>query len=145
MKRKGLFFSALITVVITALGVSIIACDNEEEKDSNSGVVYDNGTIDGTFTGKEDNYDSSYTIVFKTDGTGTYTNRVKNSGSGGDYYTYTGTLTYVMTSANGGVMCVKVKSPEPEYMDDYSVMFCFAIKDNMMYLLEGDDGLVISK
>ena len=138
MNRKGLFFSVLIIMVVTVISVSISACENEKnDGGGNSGVAYMD-FIEGTWTGGEEKV--NYTFGFNKDGTGTY---VCNSQSSGNQ-TYTGTFTYFMTGNNSGFMVVKYRADffgPGEYGRE---MYYFVIENNKMYLLEGDDGLILS-
>ena len=138
MKRKGLFFSVIVIMMITILGVCTIACDNEKgNSDENSDVAHV-GFIEGPWTGGEEY--ANYTFVIKKDGTGTY---VCNSHSSGNQ-TYTGTLTYTMTSNNSGFMVVKYRADFFDPGEYGREMYYFVIENNKMYLLEGDDGLILS-
>ena len=103
----------------------------------NKSVSISGKSLEGTLTGSEEYAD--YTFGFKKDGTGTY---VCNSHSSGNQ-TYTGTLTYSMTGSNSGFMIVKYRADyyDPgEYATD---VYFFVIENNKMYLLVGDDGLII--
>ena len=77
-----------------------------------------------------------FTFVFKTNGTGTYNKRWESTYSGSG--TESGIITYVMTSANGGIMMLKDNNG---YTDSYY----FGIKNDKFYLLEGENEFVLSK
>ena len=145
MNRKGLYFSVLVIMVIAMISASIIACENEKENsDENSGGTYSNASIEGTWTGKQQGYDSSYTISFTKDGTGTYLRRTASSGSGSGYYTHSGSFSYIMTSNNSGTMIARLHySDNPS--DNGIEMFSFAMSDNKIYMMGGEEGVVLSK
>jgi len=126
-------------MMITVLGVSIIACDKEkEDKDSGSDVDKEYSTIEGTWSGGEE--DNVFTISFKKDGTGTYVNTKTDS----DTHTFSGTFTYTMTGNNSGCMVVKYRA---DYFsaDEYESEMClFVIIDDKLYFMEGEDGAILS-
>ena len=144
MNRKGLLLSVLIIMVITMIGVSIAACDKEKEKSNDiSGTIISNSSIVGTWKGKEKGYDSSYTISFMEDGTGTYVRKTASSGSGSGYYTHSGSFSYTMTSNNSGMIIASLHySDNPG--DDEIEMFSFAMFDEKIYMMEGEEGVVLS-
>ena len=113
MKRKGLFFSVLVIMVIAMISASISACENEKnDGGGNSGVAYMD-FIEGTWTGGEEKV--TYTFGFNKDGTGTY---VCNSQSSGNQ-TYTGTLTYSMTTNNRTESCREPNRQQQPYQRSY--------------------------
>ena len=125
------------------ISVGIISCEKEKDKNNDdSGNTATYSMVEGIWAGKEEGYDSSYTLSFNEDGTGTFVNKVKNSGSGG-YYTESATFSYFKSSANGGVIVKKHRDP---YDPGYSGLdfYYFAIDNNKLYLMEGDDGVVLS-
>ena len=144
MYRKGLLLSVLAIMVITMICVSIAACDNEKEKSNDiSGAIISNSSIVGTWKGKEENYDSSYTISFMEDGTGTYVRKTASSGSGSGYYTHSGSFLYTMTSNNGGMIIASLHySDNPG--ENETEMFPFAMFDKKIYMMEGEEGVVLS-
>ena len=142
MKRKGLFFSTLI-VIITVLGVVIIACD-EKEKDGNDNVIVTyNGNLIGTWKGTSggETYTDEYTFTFNSDGTGTYVKKFESSYSGNG--TIPGTLNFVMSSDKGGIMITKRNNGNGEGDED---SYCFVVDNDKLFVVEADnDGIVLSK
>ena len=109
--------------------------------DSNDGE--EKKSIVGTWKGKEENYDSSYTISFMEDGTGTYVRKTASSGSGSGYYTHSGSFLYTMTSNNGGMIIASLHySDNPG--ENETEMFPFAMFDKKIYMMEGEEGVVLS-
>ncbi len=129
MKQKSIIWSLLTMMIVAVMSAGFVACSgDDDDSGSGSGVI-------GTWSGQEGK--RYLTLVFKSDGTGTYTYRYKDSYSG--YESDRGTFSYEMEGKLKGVITVRDYDSYSGYYTEY---IYFEMEGKNLFLYEhyyGDD------